>query len=145
MKRSIQFIVVHCTATQPEATIKAIQGYWRDVQKWKDPGYHYIIQRSGEIVQLQDEDKVANGVAGHNQHAIHLSYIGGVDKAGHPADNRTDAQKEAMMNKLIELSERYPQAKILGHRDFPGVHKACPSFDVRKWLSDYEPDLKNAA
>jgi len=27
----------------------------------------------------------------------------------------------------------YPKAKILGHRDLPGVRKACPCFDVRKW------------
>ena len=27
-------------------------------------------------------------------------------------------------------------SEIVGHRDLPGVTKACPSFDVRKWLRE---------
>jgi N-acetylmuramoyl-L-alanine amidase len=50
-----------------------------------------------------------------------------------------------MFDKIVELTERYPQAKVFGHRDFPGVKKACPSFDVRQWLSSYEPDMDMAA
>lgn len=113
--------------------------------KWNNPGYHFIIERDGEIVQLQPLEKPANGVAGNNSDAIHISYIGGVDRAGKPFDNRTDAQKDSMFDKIIELTELFPKAKVLGHRDFPGVHKACPSFDVRNWLSEYEPDIKKDA
>jgi len=145
VKRIINYIVVHCTATQPDTKIESIQRYWRQVMHWNNPGYHYIIDRLGNIHQLQGEDKIANGVAGHNANSIHISYIGGVDKEGRPKDNRTEAQKEAMFNKLVELSERYRNAQILGHRDFPGVAKACPSFDVRSWLSSYIPPADNAA
>src|SRR5882757_6820338 len=121
--RKIKFIVLHCTATQPEATINAIKRYWKEVMKWNNPGYHFIIERDGEIVQLQDTEKIANGVAGNNSNSIHISYIGGVDRKGKPTDNRTPAQKDAMFDKVVELTELYPEAKVLGHRDFPGVHK----------------------
>jgi N-acetylmuramoyl-L-alanine amidase len=30
--------------------------------------------------------------------------------------------------------ERYPDAVVLGHRDFPDVVKTCPNFDVMKWM-----------
>lgn len=60
--------------------------------------------------------------------------------AGNPIDNRTPAQVRAMFNKLVALSEKYPGAEILGHRDFPGVTKRCPSFDVKQWLRDYIPE-----
>ena len=46
-----------------------------------------------------------------------------------------------MFSKIVELTERYPKAQVLGHRDFPNVKKACPSFDVKQWLADYEPNL----
>ncbi len=143
--RKIKYIVVHCTATQPTATVEAIKKYWKDVRKWDKPGYHYLILRDGEIEQLLDEKEVSYGAFGHNQDSIHVSYIGGVDKNNKPIDNRSERQKHAMFDKLVELSEKYPQAQILGHRDFPGVAKACPSFDVRKWLHDYEPNFKMAA
>ena len=144
--RNIKFIVVHCTATQPNATVEAIRRYWKEVRGWGDiPGYHYLLQRDGEFIQLLAEEVQSNGVYGHNAESINLSYIGGIDKDGKPEDNRTDAQKHAMFDKIVELTEKYPAAQVLGHRDFPGVTKACPSFDVRAWLKGYEPDLNNAA
>lgn len=139
MKREIKYIVVHCTATPPEAKVESILRYWREQKGWKNPGYHYMIKRNGEIVQLLSEDLVANGVKNYNQPSVHISYIGGVDKNNLPLDNRTDEQKLALYKKLMELHKKYPAATILGHRDFPGVTKACPSFDVKTWLKEYKP------
>jgi N-acetylmuramoyl-L-alanine amidase len=141
MTRKIEYIVVHCTATQPDTKIENIKKYWKEVLHWNNPGYHYIVRRDGVIIPILSEDKVANGVAGYNAQSIHISYIGGVDKEGKPCDNRTPQQQSALFEKLVELSEKYPGAKIQGHRDFPGVKKACPSFDVKTWLAAYQPDL----
>lgn len=145
MKRNIKFIVVHCTATPQDTSIEAIKNYWKEHLGWHNVGYHYIIKKNGEIVQLAHESMIANGVQGFNTASIHLSYIGGVDKNGKPMDNRTAEQKEAMFDLIIKLSNRYPQAEIKGHRDFPLVKKACPSFDVKKWLHEYEPSVIQAA
>lgn len=141
MKRNIQYIVVHCTGTLPTARLEAIQRYWKEVKKWNNPGYHYLIDRFGIVHQLQDEQKVANGVAGHNKESIHVCYIGGEDANGRPRDTRTAEQKVALFDKVMELSERYPQAAILGHRDFPNVAKACPCFDVGDWMENYLPKM----
>jgi len=145
MKREIKYIVVHCTATPPDTTIESILRYWREHLGWKNPGYHYIIKRDGQIVNIFPEDQSSNGVKGFNQNAVHISYIGGVDKNNQAFDNRTNAQRHAMFTKLIDLSEKYPDATILGHRDFPGVTKLCPSFDVKEWLSNYTSELDTAA
>ena len=138
MKRKIDFIVIHCTATAPEAKVENIVKYWKQQLGWKNPGYHYIVRRDGEIVQLLDEALVSNGVKNYNHNSVHISYIGGVDKKLKPFDNRTDEQKRALYNKVMELSKKYPTAKIQGHCDFPGVIKACPSFNVKEWLKEYE-------
>ncbi len=50
------------------------------------------------------------------------------------------------MAKLIrELKTRFPKARILGHRDLPGIRKACPCYDVAKDQNGEEPSqsLKN--
>ncbi|MCD2424480.1 N-acetylmuramoyl-L-alanine amidase [Niabella pedocola] len=138
MKREIKYIVVHCTATPTTTTIKSIERYWKVTLGWANPGYHYIIERNGVLVNLLPEDEIANGVKGYNKNAIHISYIGGIDADGRPVDNRTDAQKRIMWEWLLLHQEKYPGATILGHRDFPGVTKSCPSFDVREWMKCWE-------
>jgi len=40
------------------------------------------------------------------------------------------------MEIVKELKEQFPKAIICGHRDFAGVKKDCPSFDVKKWLKE---------
>ena len=140
--RHITHIVLHCTATPQNTTIESIQKYWREHNGWKSPGYHYIIKPSGEAVNLLPIEKVSNGVAGHNSHSIHISYIGGIDSKSHALDNRTQPQKDKQVELLKKFKAMFPEAIICGHRDFltkgkPGW-KECPSFDVKEWLADIE-------
>lgn len=125
-------MVVHCTATQPNTKIESIKSYWKNNLKWKSPGYHYIIEANGNILNLLSIEQVSNGVAGWNSQIINISYIGGVDFNGKPKDTRTEAQKQSILKLLRELKKKFPNAKIQGHRDFPNVHKDCPSFDAKK-------------
>ena len=135
--RNIDYIVLHCTATSPEAKVESIQRYWRENLGWKNPGYHYIIGTEGQRHILQSITEPTNGVRGYNDRSIHISYIGGVDAAGKAKDTRTRAQKEETERLLKELLDILPcRPDILGHKDFPGVNKACPSFDVQKWLKE---------
>jgi N-acetylmuramoyl-L-alanine amidase len=136
MARNIKYIAVHCTATPQNTSISAIQSYWQKQLGWKMPGYHFIVKPDGELVQLLPIEQVSNGVQGFNSQIINISYIGGVDQNNKPVDNRTPAQKAALIKKLKELKIKYPFAKIQGHRDFPNVKKACPSFDAIKEYKD---------
>lgn len=124
--RSIKYIVVHCTATPQSTTIDSIKNYWRNDLGWSNVGYHYMIQADGTIVQIADESLITNGVRGYNKDSIHVCWIGGQIK-----DNRTKQQRESLIQKLSELNAKYPKAIIQGHRDFPGVTKACPQFDAK--------------
>ena len=133
--RNINYIAIHCTATQPEASIASIQNYWKNNLGWKNPGYHYIIDHFGDVVNLLPIELVSNGVQGYNSQTINISYVGGIDKSGKPKDTRTEAQKQSILKLLKELRVKFPKAKIQGHRDFPNVKKACPSFDAKKEYS----------
>ena len=149
-KRKITHIFVHCTATLPTASVESIQQSWRDIG-WKNPGYHYIIKADGTIVNLQPEDRTANGVKGYNAHAIHVAYIGGIGLhkanprdvgSAHIEDTRTPAQKAALRALLADIHSRYPKAIILGHRSIWGEYtpekwqKQCPCFNVLKAYAD---------
>jgi len=128
--RKVKNIVIHCTATPQSAKPQSIINYWKNNLGWKSPGYHRLIEADGTINELSSFENPTNGVAGHNSDSIHISYIGGVDVKNNPVDNRTAEQKCAILHCISEARKLYPNAKILGHRDFPKVAKACPSFDA---------------
>jgi N-acetylmuramoyl-L-alanine amidase len=130
--RNIKYIVVHCTATPQSTKVESIQSYWKTNLKWKSPGYHKIVKANGEVITLAPDEEVCNGVAGYNSVSLHVSYVGGIDSKTHPLDNRTGGQKEALLQVLHAWKKKYPNAIIQGHKDFPNVNKACPSFDAKK-------------
>lgn len=135
--RLIKYIVIHCTATQPEASVEAIKNYWKSIG-WKRPGYHILVDANGIPNYLAPFDQITNGVKGYNMESIHISYIGGIDRNGKPKDTRTPQQKATLL-KCIKESLEYVGRKLIiqGHRDF-GVNKACPSFDAKneyKWIT----------
>jgi N-acetylmuramoyl-L-alanine amidase len=134
--RTIKHIVLHCTATQPNAEVAAIQKYWKEVKNWSKPGYHLIIKEDGTYERLAPDSEITNGVAGHNKDSIHISYVGGIDQDGFPKDTRTAEQRVTMLTLVRTMRKRYPEAMILGHTDFPNVSKACPSFSVAGWLTE---------
>lgn len=134
--REIKRIVLHTTASREQATADSILRYFREVRGWKNPGYHVIVERDGTPVWAQPIEKIANGAKGYNADSIHVAYIGGIDKAGKPIDNRAEQQKQTMAEIVEDLLGRFPGIDVLGHRDLPGVRKACPCFDVSCWLKE---------
>ena len=134
--RKIDWIVIHCTATQPNATKQSILDYWKNILKWKSVGYHRLIDANGVIHELAKYEQVTNGVKGFNSNSINFSYIGGVDEKGKPKDTRTLKQKESLLYLIKQAKKQFPNAIVQGHKDFKGVVKACPSFDVKKWLKE---------
>lgn len=136
--RKIEKIVVHCTAGSQRATVRDLMAEFNR-KRWRNPGYHYVVTANGRTYQLLDDAGIANGAKGHNARSVHVAYTGGVDTTKEglpPVDNRTEAQKTALRAILILLRQRYPAAEILGHRDLPGVQKACPSFDAKAEYAD---------
>lgn len=128
----VRYLVVHCTATQLSQRVSVEKlDSWHKAKGWSGIGYHWYIDRDGHIFPGRSETQAGAHVKGYNQHAIGICYEGGINVQSQPADTRTEKQKIALLFVLKELKKSYPQAIILGHRDFPNVYKACPCFDAR--------------
>jgi N-acetylmuramoyl-L-alanine amidase len=130
--RKIDYIVIHCTATSPDAKKESILNHWKNVLKWRNVGYHRLVDKFGVIHELERYENPTNGVRGFNANSIHFSYIGGIDALGKAKDTRTDKQKESLLNLVKQAKKLFPNAIVQGHKDFRGVVKACPSFDAKK-------------
>ena len=131
--RSINLIVIHCSATRCNQSfpMEALEACHR-ARGFRCCGYHYYITRDGQLHMGRPEDMVGAHVGPrYNRHSIGICYEGGLDENGRQADTRTPAQKQALVALLRSLKQDYPDAQILGHRDLPWVRKGCPCFDAR--------------
>lgn len=134
--RAINLIVIHCSATKPTQDIgaKEIREWHVKGNGWKDIGYHFVIRRNGVVEDGRPVEQVGAHVAGHNANSIGICMVGGIDAAGKPEANFTPEQWKALPRLLRVLKAQYPKATIHGHNEYAA--KACPSFDVQKWLKE---------
>lgn len=130
-QQAIKYIIVHCSATPAGRNVTAadIDRYHRK-RGFSKIGYHYVVRLDGTIEEGRPVTQIGAHCLGKNDCSIGVCYVGGIDSDGRPVDTRTPAQKRALLSLLTDLRRRYPQAEIVGHRDFAA--KACPSFDARR-------------
>lgn len=140
--RPINEIIVHCSATQwhwmldsPTADKVAEIRRWhvRD-RKWRDIGYHYIVDYNGTVATGRPIEQVGAHVKGHNTGTIGICLIGGHGAAATDdfSDHFTKLQDKALRKLLKELQDRYGIDKVTGHNQYSA--KGCPGFNVPKWL-----------
>lgn len=127
--RTIDKIIIHCSATPPNMYVDAkLVDDWHKQRGWSGIGYHFFIKRDGQIELGRPLEKQGAHVKNHNKGSIGICYAGGVDEAMCPEDNRTSAQIASFLSLLRLLKNIFPEATIYGHRDFST--KSCPSFDA---------------
>lgn len=132
----VKFLTIHCAATPEGRDVTADQISEWDRAKFGQISYHHVITLDGvDHRTLRDDQKGAH-VGRANTGNIGICYIGGVDRNGSPKDTRTEAQTKTLLTLVRTYKGRYPGIIIRGHRDWPKVAKACPSFDVKAWLKD---------
>jgi N-acetylmuramoyl-L-alanine amidase len=136
----VDFLVVHCSATREGHEFNAADIDRMHRQRgFKKIGYHYVIKLDGTVEKGRPDSEPGAHVEGYNSRSLGICYIGGLEdkpyngKWDHPKDTRTPAQIAALTTLLKRLTAEHPRAEVLGHRDIPGVRKACPCFDVRPW------------
>jgi len=165
MNRTITLIVIHCSASAngdslfrgalgqpgfatPIQTIDAwhaARGFHRDekARRFFNPdlvaiGYHFVIYRNGVTVAGRAEQETGAHVNGYNQKSLGICLIG--------TDQYSPEQWQSLRELITLLQKRYPDARIVGHRDLspdlngngvvePGEWlKTCPGFAVAEWL-----------
>ena len=130
--RTIKYIVIHCAATKERQSFDISDvDKWHKARGWKGVGYHYFIKLTGVVQLGRDLSQTGSHVAGYNSHSIGICYCGGCDRNGTPKDTRTVEQKISLVAIILDLKKQFPNAIVQGHNDFPGVAKACPSFDAK--------------
>lgn len=131
---SIRYLILHCSATRSNNDYTAEQ-LLRDhlARGFRTVGYHFYIRRDGTMTQHRHLLEVGAHCRPFNRCSIGICYEGGLDEQGNPADTRTPQQRERIATLLKSLRRLFPNAKVRGHREMPGVKKDCPCFDCEEY------------
>jgi N-acetylmuramoyl-L-alanine amidase len=136
LRKKTVAIVIHCSDTLPSMDIGAeeIRGWHIRERGWKDIGYNGVIRRDGTYEPGRPTWAIGAHVEGHNSTTVSVCLVGGRGKKGWE-NNFTPAQWKTLKTQVLPaLLGRYgAETEVKGHRDFPGVDKKCPSFDVPEW------------
>lgn len=136
--KSVKFLVIHCVANRCNRPFSVENLIACGKAKYGQCSYHYYVRYDGSVIQLLPENVQGVHARGYNYCSLGIVYEGGLDENGNPADTRTEAQKASLVALLRSLKEDYPAAKIVGHRELPGVHKACPCYYPSKEYADLQ-------
>ena len=156
----VAYIVLHCSDTWPSARfgIEKLKASHRKAGYGEWPGYHFYVTRDGTLYYCRPLSVRGCHARGFNTGSIAVCYEGGrreecrqwhqkecehcgkrgctCPKGLHVMspweDNRTAEQVVTLHELLSTLVEMCPKAQLLGHRDLPGVKKACPCLDTRR-------------
>lgn len=149
LARRLKYLVIHCTATEDgrEVTSDEIRR-WHTLpppsgRGWKQVGYSDMIHLDGRIenlVKYNDDEfvdpwEITNGVAGMNSVCRHIVYVGGM-KNKKAANTMNVHQVYSLATYIYNFKKLHPDILVVGHRDLD-PKKECPSFDVAKFLSEY--------
>lgn len=153
MSRSITEINVHCSATRPgwmaERTgadrIAEIRRWHVQTNGWRDIGYHYLIDRDGQVYDGRPVAQPGAFEPKVNANAIGICLLGGYAAAATDAfeQHYTPDQGDALRGLVDSLREQHPGIRrVTGHNDYAA--KGCPGFKVQRWL-DRKPPQRSFA
>ena len=135
-------IILHASATRPEwlksrplsRKIAEIDSWHRD-RGFRKIGYHWIVDRTGEVLPGRPETEQGAHVKGRNSQSLGICLIGGFGGAATDKfnDHFTAAQRIALTDLIADIQTRHKLTKLSGHNEY--ANKGCCCFDARSEFS----------
>lgn len=158
MKRKVNLIVIHCSAS-PENKNYTFDQLIKDhkARGFTTCGYHFYIRKDGTRHTGRPLEQIGAHVGdlNLNKNSVGICYEGGLDAKGKAKDTRTKAQKDEILKIIYEVlgvieesGQDVSKVRITGHRDLSpdknhnGVVepnewvKQCPCFNASEEYKD---------
>lgn len=130
----IDMIIIHHTET--ESSILDIAKYHtgKDGNNWSTIGYHYIIQKSGKIVQVNELSTLSAHAKGYNTRSIGIAINGDYTDM-----EPSKASIESCKYLIMKLKQELPNInKVCGHCEIRNT--ACPGM-VQNYMQEFNNQL----
>ena len=128
IRRSTDYIVLHCSATPPKVDIGAADiRQWHTAKGWTDIGYHCDHPAQWRDRAWPAGNQVGSHVKSHNANSLGVCLVGGTDARQRPQDNFTPAQWAAFKRLLRRAAGSLPARR---HPGPPGLPRRCQGLPV---------------
>lgn len=129
LRSATKYIILHHTEVMGRHDVREIH-QWHLNKNWAGIGYHYYIDKDGDIYTGRPVMTVGAHTKGYNAISIGICFEGNFDK-----EQMSEQQLDASILLLSILSLGYHNAAIRGHRDF-NTQKTCPgtNFPMKELL-----------
>ena len=135
--KSVEYIVVHGSATKPEMDIGVEEiTRWHKMKGWLTVGYHYVIRRDGVLEEGRSRTIPGAHSKGYNHKSLGICVVGGLDSKGIPNGAYTEEQYATLKALLTSLTLTHSKATVVGHRDLDNASTACPCIDIIPWWAE---------
>jgi len=132
--RTIKKVIIHCSDSDIDShdDISVIRDWHVNENGWSDVGYHYFIQKNGNVQIGRNEKTIGAHCRGYNRESI------GICLHGKYKEEFTNDQFTALAILVEDILRRYNLDidDIYGHKAFD-KKKSCPNFSVARWVKDY--------
>ena len=125
--------------------LRAIQDLHQFVRGWSDIGYHFVVDKAGNIYQGRPETVIGAHVLDNNTGNIGVCVLG----CYHPPELYCgDWLTDATTNSLVALyawisgEYNYDPNVLRGHRDYPYNDTSCPGNNVYEKLSWFRDEIE---
>ena len=129
--RRVDRVVLHCSANDDEtlsgqALVDEIRR-WHKKRGWTDIGYHYLIDKHGNVMRGRDISRMPASAKGHNPRTIAIM-VHGLELDLFPED-----ALDACQALCADINEAY-EGRISFHGHCEVSAKTCPVFDYKSVL-----------
>lgn len=149
-RRETTRIILHDSHTTPEVEKGCEVSRWAAMAKdgglrmgLLGVGYHFVVERDGEIVETRRRHLVGTHTPGHNMDSIGVCLVGGREAAfpGEGIDNFTFKQRRALIQLLAALRGEYGKdVQVVGHTEVQKYRNKsladCPALDMDELRQD---------
>lgn len=119
-----QWLVLHHTATR-QATVDSIHRHHRDVNGWLGFGYHFFINRGGNVFNGRPMNSEGAHTLGYNHTSIGVCFEGNFESM-----HMTQEQVDAGIELVRYIRKLYPEVRVARHADLNQKNR-CPGENFR--------------
>lgn len=129
-RRRVERVFLHCSASDEESLaggkLAETVRDWHWARGFSDVGYHFLIDKHGDVLPGRDIEKTPAAQKGHNTGTIAIC-VHGLEEFPQPA-------LDACRDLCAVINEAY-EGRVTFHGHCEVSEKTCPVFDYRALLS----------